>query len=196
MSRIANHPPGLNNCSLKDNLQGTPYVQNQSFLNITARMSSYLVTGAGRGLGLEFVRQLSQRPAKQVSVIFATVRGPPSEALQELADESNGRLVILHMVLSDKNSISAAVEQVVVKLAGQGLDVLINNAGMVTATPGGIAAMADLMDVVQVNVENVQNVTSAFLPLLKQGKQKKVMNLWVFFFFFNSMIRGLLLLTS
>lgn len=123
MSRIAHHPPGLNNCSLKDNLQGTPYVQNQSFLNITARMSSYLVTGAGRGPGLEFVRQLSHRPAKQVSVIFATVRGPSSEALQELADESNGRLVILHMVLSDKSSISAAVEQVVVKLAGQGLDV-------------------------------------------------------------------------
>lgn len=140
-------------------------------------MSSYLVTGAGRGLGLEFVRQLSQRPAEQVSVVFAAIRGSPSEALQKFVYESNGRLVILHMVVSDKSSIATAVEQVKVKLAGQGLDVLINNAAMMPTTPGGIAAMNDLMEVVKVNVETVQNVTSAFLPLLKEGRQKKVLNL-------------------
>jgi NAD(P)-dependent dehydrogenase (short-subunit alcohol dehydrogenase family) len=140
-------------------------------------MSSYLVTGAGRGLGLEFVRQLSQRPVSEVSTVFATIRGSPSEALQKLADESNGRLVILHMALSDKSSIATAVEQVKDRLAGRGLDVLINNAGIMPATPEGIAAMDNLQEVIQVNVETVQNVTSAFLPLLKEGSQKKVLNL-------------------
>jgi NAD(P)-dependent dehydrogenase (short-subunit alcohol dehydrogenase family) len=140
-------------------------------------MSSYLVTGAGRGLGLEFVRQLSQRPAEQVSIVFATIRGSPSVALQKLADNSNGRLVILHMAVSDKSSIATAVEQVKDKLDGQGLDVLINNAGIGSTTPDGIAAMENLMEVIQVNVETVQNVTSAFLQLLKKGTQKKVLNL-------------------
>lgn len=140
-------------------------------------MSSYLVTGAGRGLGLEFVRQLSQRPAEQVSIVFATIRGSPSVALQKLADNSNGRLVILHMAVSDKSSIATAVEQVKDKLDGQGLDVLINNAGIGPTTPDGIAAMENLMEVIQVNVETVQNVTSAFLQLLKKGTQKKVLNL-------------------
>ncbi|KAJ6099285.1 hypothetical protein N7467_000820 [Penicillium canescens] len=140
-------------------------------------MSSYLVTGAGRGLGLEFVRQLSQRPAEQVSIVFATIRGSPSEALQKLADNSNGRLVILHMAVSDKSSITTAVEQVKCKLHTQGLDVLINNAGIMPTTPDGIAAMDNLMEAIQVNVETVQNVTSALLPLLKEGNQKKVLNL-------------------
>ncbi|OQD91103.1 hypothetical protein PENANT_c001G01368 [Penicillium antarcticum] len=140
-------------------------------------MSSYLVTGAGRGLGLEFVRQLSQRSAEQVSVVFAAIRGSPSEALQQLANNSNGRLVILHMAVSDKSSVATAVEQVKERLAGQGLDVLINNAGMTHTTPEGIAAMDNLLEVIQVNVQTVQNVTSAFLPLLKEGIQKKILNM-------------------
>ena len=139
-------------------------------------MSSYLVTGAGRGLGLGFVRQLSQRPPEQVSVIFAAIRGPPHGPLEKLADESNGRLVILRMAVADKSSIPPAVEQVKARLAGKGLDVLINNAGVMAISPGGIATMDNLIDVIQVNVGGAQNVTSAFLPLLKEGRQKKVLN--------------------
>jgi NAD(P)-dependent dehydrogenase (short-subunit alcohol dehydrogenase family) len=140
-------------------------------------MSSYLVTGAGRGLGLEFVRQLSQQPAEKVSIVFAAIRGSPSKALQTLADESNGRVIVLHMAVSNKSSITTAVEQVKDKLADRGLDVLINNAGIMPATPEGIAAMDNLLEVIQVNVETVQDVTSAFLPLIKKGNQKKVLNL-------------------
>lgn len=81
------------------------------------------------------------------------------------------------MAASDKSSIATALEQVRDKLAGQGLDVLINNVGTISATPEGIAAMDNLMEVVQFNVESVQNVTSAFLSLLKEGRQKKVLNL-------------------
>ena len=139
-------------------------------------MSSYLVTGAGRGLGLGFVRQLSQRPPEQVSVIFAAIRGPPYGPLEKLADESNGRLVILRMAVADKSSIPPAVEQVKARLAGKGLDVLINNAGVMAISPGGIATMDNLIEVIQVNVGAAQNVTSAFLPLLKEGRQKKVLN--------------------
>ena len=118
-------------------------------------MSSYLVTGAGRGLGLGFVRQLSQRSPEQVSVIFAAIRGPPYGSLEKLADESNGRLVILRMAVADKSSIPPAVEQVKAR---------------------GIATMDNLIEVIQVNVGAAQNVTSAFLPLLKEGRQKKVLN--------------------
>lgn len=140
-------------------------------------MSSYLVTGAGRGLGLELIRQISQRSPSEVSKVFATIRGSPSETLQKLADGSNGRVIVIRMVVTDKSSIAAAVEQVKQELAGQGLDVLINNAGVMPTTLDGIAAMDNLLETLQVNVETVHSVTSAFLPLLKEGKQKKVLNM-------------------
>ena len=80
------------------------------------------------------------------------------------------------MAVADKSSIPPAVEQVKARLAGQGLDVLINNAGVMAISPGGIATMDNLIEVIQVNGGAAQNVTSAFLPLLKEGRQKKVLN--------------------
>jgi len=141
------------------------------------KMSSYLITGAGRGLGLELVRQLSQRSPREVSAVFATIRGPPSEALQELVAEAQGRIIVMHMVVTDKDSIAAAVGQVRERLGGRGLDVLINNTAIMETSLDGVASMDNLRNSFQVNVEAVHDVTAAFLPLLREGSQKKVLNL-------------------
>ncbi|OQV03721.1 hypothetical protein CLAIMM_08735 [Cladophialophora immunda] len=140
-------------------------------------MSAYLLTGAGRGLGLEFVSQLSQLPQDQVSIIFAATRSGPSDALQKLIDHSNGRVVHVPMVITNKDSIKTAVSLVDKALAGKGLDVLVNNAGVMPHSMTGIETMDDLAHVLKVNVEAVHEVTAAFLPLLRKGEQKKVLNI-------------------
>ncbi|KAI6369738.1 hypothetical protein MCOR25_004367 [Pyricularia grisea] len=139
-------------------------------------MSTYLVTGASRGLGLAFVRKLQEQPPSEVSIVFGTVRAEPSRELQQLADSSQGRLVIIHMTLTEKESIAKGIEQVKKKLDGQGLDVLINNAGII-AYSKSIEEMDNLRQMLEVNVEAVHDVTAALLPLLRQGKQKKIANI-------------------
>jgi len=139
-------------------------------------MSSYLVTGAGRGLGLQFVQLLSKRPMSEVSIVLATVRGSISKELQQVARESQGHVVVVHLVPTDANSIARAVEVVKQKLAGRGLDVLINNAGMMEASES-VELMNNLRRTLELNVESVHNITSALLPLLREGTQKKVLNL-------------------
>lgn len=89
-------------------------------------MFSYLVTGGGRGLGLELVRQLSRLPEAQVSVVFAATRSGPSTALRELIDGSNGRVVSVEMIITDQDSLKAGAGKVEKILGGKGLDVLIN----------------------------------------------------------------------
>lgn len=135
------------------------------------------MTGAGRGLGLEFVRLLSQLPAEQVSIVFAAIRSSPSEALQKFADELGGRLVILHMAVTDKSNIATAVEQVRDKLAGQGLDFLINNVGTISVSPEGIVAMDNLMEVVQINVESCLECHICFLPVAERGEAEEALEL-------------------
>jgi NAD(P)-dependent dehydrogenase (short-subunit alcohol dehydrogenase family) len=140
-------------------------------------MASYLVTGSGRGLGLELVTQLLALPSSQVSTVFATTRSPPTAALQKLIDKSNGRLFHIPLVVTDKSSIDNAVTLVDEKLNGKGLDVVVNNAGIQVFTPDGIQNMDNLRDAFEVNVEAVHNITAAFLPLLRKSQLKKVVNM-------------------
>ena len=66
--------------------------------------------GSSRGLGVEFVRQLLQRP--ETSVV-ATCRTPAkAEELQELQRQSGGRLLVLPLDPGDESSIAAAAERV------------------------------------------------------------------------------------
>ena len=140
-------------------------------------MASYLVTGAGRGLGLELVTQLLALEPSKVSTVFATTRSSPSKALQDLIDKSKGRAVHIPLVVTDKSSIDKAVNLVDEKLAGKGLDVVVNNAGLQPLSPEGIASMDNLREALETNVEAVHNVTAAFLPLLRKSQLKKVVNM-------------------
>ena len=104
-------------------------------------MASYLITGASKGLGFELTRQLATLPESQVSKVFATVRGD-APALQNLAkSEANGRIFVVRLDVSDEASIKQAEGEVRTSLNGKGLDVLINNAGILQYSPSGVSAM-------------------------------------------------------
>ncbi|KIW09788.1 hypothetical protein PV08_11888 [Exophiala spinifera] len=143
-------------------------------------MSSYLVTGAGRGIGLELVRQLAKQPPGDVSTVFAATRGKASDTLKRIIDSSCGRVVHVSMVITDRSSLDRAASEVEDKLGGRGLDVLINNAGVMPSDVRGVVEMSTLRYALEVNLEGTQETTAAFMPLLKKGKGKKVVNMEVY----------------
>lgn len=95
----------------------TPIVFQVSILLYTMATKVYLVTGASRGLGLEFITQL-QRTGHTV---IAAARNPESsEGLQKLVDNKQVFSIALDTV--DTKSIDAAVHTVN-KIAPNGIDV-------------------------------------------------------------------------
>ena len=100
-------------------------------------MANYLITGASRGLGLELVAQLLSRPTSNVNLVFATTRSDPTPALQTLIESSSGRLVNIQFDPVEITSVQAAVPAIEKHLNGAGLDVLINNVGVMPFSPGG-----------------------------------------------------------
>ena len=86
-------------------------------------MSTLLVTGANRGLGLEFAR----RYAADGWRVLATCRDPGSaDELRRLAAESGGRITVSALDVTDNGSVRAAAQA----LVGTPIDLLINNAGV------------------------------------------------------------------
>lgn len=98
-------------------------------------MSSYLVTGSSRGIGLELVTQLAAKPREEVRIIFASARSPTSPKLQALLQQHSGRVVHIPLDVTNRQSINNAAKLVTAALGEKGLDVLINNAGVMRYGP-------------------------------------------------------------
>lgn len=103
-------------------------------------MASYLITGCSRGLGLAMAEHLMTLPSCEVDRVFATAR-KQSPALKTLIESSAGRLQFVELDATNEQSIESAVSEVEFRLDGAGLDVLINNAGKMLATPEGLVNM-------------------------------------------------------
>src|ERR1700748_422298 len=111
-----------------------------------------LVTGANRGIGLAFVRELAARGAKKV---YAGVRSPDA-----LAGEFAGLPAeVVPLDVTDQAAVAAN--------ACPDVNLLVNNAGLFTNTrlvrPGDPDAARREMEV---NYFGVLNMTRAFAPLL------------------------------
>ncbi|MCJ1404072.1 hypothetical protein MMC11_007297 [Xylographa trunciseda] len=140
-------------------------------------MASYLVTGSSRGLGLHLVSQLASMPEAEVGTIFASTRSESAPEVQKLVEQFPSRVVHVQLDATDESSAKKAAIEVERILAGRGLDVLINNAGVMDYSFEGIHTMTGLNSTFNNNVTSAHIVTSAFLPLLRKGSQKKVANI-------------------
>ncbi|KAJ9359962.1 hypothetical protein DTO027B9_1514 [Paecilomyces variotii] len=140
-------------------------------------MSTYLITGASRGLGYTIVSLLATQPESEIATIFAAARKDNSTQLKELREKYPSRVKFVQLDVSDDKSVEEAARSVQRELNGGGLDVLINNAGIMPWIQGGVENMEDLNDTFNTNVTGVHRVTRQFLPLLRKGQQKKVLNI-------------------
>ncbi|KAJ9293158.1 hypothetical protein DTO271G3_8102 [Paecilomyces variotii] len=140
-------------------------------------MATYLITGASRGLGYTIVSLLASQPESEIATIFAAARNDNSAQLKELTEKYPSRVKFVQLDVSDDKSVEEAARAVQRELNGGGLDVLINNAGIMPWIQGGVENMDDLNETFNTNVTGVHRVTRHFLPLLRKGQQKKVLNI-------------------
>lgn len=132
-------------------------------------MKSVLITGCNRGIGLGLVKCLVKVPSSPKN-IFTTCRNPQQATeLQEIAD-SHKSIHIIQLDVKDFDSYSRIVKEVSDVVKNDGLNVLINNAGVTTKfTRVNFVKTEQLIENFMVNTVSPLLLTKAFLPLLKQA---------------------------
>ncbi len=130
-----------------------------------------LITGANRGIGLEFVKQYAERDWN----VIATARKPEAaEALQALA-ATDSNIVIEQLDVTDFERINALQT----KYAELPLDVFISNAG-ITPKYKSAFARANKIDYdmarksYEVNALAPLNLSTAFMPNLSAADNGKI----------------------
>nr|XP_020633721.1 uncharacterized protein LOC110070385 [Pogona vitticeps] len=133
-----------------------------------------LVTGSSRGIGLEMVKQLIRKP-NHPETIFATCRNPEDPQAQELKNlaEKHQGLEVIPLDVCKPSSITEAAAKITGLLKGAGLNLLINNAGILNINSTlELAAPEDMLEVYKANVIGPMLVSQAFVPLLKKAAEK------------------------
>lgn len=126
-------------------------------------MTTTLITGANRSLGLETTRRLIDAG----HTVYAGMRDPANgDAARALGAQ------VVQLDVTDSASVRAAIAQL------PHLDVLINNAGILGTASGvedlNAEAMAAVLDT---NVVGIVRVTQTALPLLRRSANPVIVNI-------------------
>ena len=132
-------------------------------------MPTILITGANRGLGLEWVRQLEPEGWR----ILATFRDPArSTELLEIADRTKGQVSAHRLDVNDFENIDALANE----LSAIPIDALINNAGVLPArTWFGETDYDEWMRSMRNNLFSYMKMCEAFVDHVGRSDQKLMM---------------------
>lgn len=128
----------------------------------------WFITGASRGMGLEFARAALSGGQR----VVATARNPKT-VVDALGEQDN--LYAVALDVTDLDSIAAAIDAAVERFGG--IDILLNNAGY-----GIFGALEETSDaetraIYETNVFGTMNVTRAALPHLRASEFARIVNI-------------------
>ena len=133
-------------------------------------MSTVLVTGANRGIGLEFVRQSAEAGDR----VIAVCRNPAAARdLAAIAARADGRVSVHAADVGDDAAVAALKREV----GDPPIDVVVANAGVMGPerqhSPDDLD-VAGWLQTLSVNALGPVRTAAAFLPNLKAGRDKKL----------------------
>src|ERR1700752_5061948 len=129
---------------------------------------SAAVTGAGGGLG----RDIALGLAAKGYVVFGTAMS--AAEVQDLKDASAGRVSLTVCDMTREQAVKAWAGGVSDALGDAGLDLLINNAGILTPGPIEVLPLDAIRREFDVNVFGAISVINAYLPALRTARGRVV----------------------
>lgn len=127
-------------------------------------MSTILITGSSKGIGRATALYLDRKGFTVLAGVRSTADG------DSLRQEASVRLQPIVLDITDASQIVQAVEQVHHIVGQNGLDGLVNNAGIAVAAPLEFMPIDESRHQIEVNLTGHLAVTQALLPCIRQTK--------------------------
>ncbi|OZI75162.1 SDR family oxidoreductase [Bordetella genomosp. 12] len=124
-----------------------------------------LITGSSRGIGAAIASRLA-RDGYAVAINYAT-RGDDAQALADQLRAQGGPVLALQGDVADAASAAALFDRVQAEWGG--LDVLVNNAGVLQTVPLADASDAEFDQMMNINVRGVFNMLRLAAQRLRAG---------------------------
>ncbi len=125
-----------------------------------------LVTGSSRGLGAETIRAFGARGAKCVVNYIADTTGQNNADAEAVAKGLNEPLIV-ECDVTDPELVDTMMKQIAERFGG--LDILINNSGIIRDKTMKKMTLEDFESVVRVNLAGTFNVTQKAAVILRTG---------------------------
>lgn len=127
------------------------------------------ITGANVGQGNLLAKALAERGCH---VFAGVLPGAPTDLV------SNNRITVIDQDVSNSESVTASAARVKEALGDQGLDLLLNVAGVANIAVGVIEAVQldQVERIFQINTFGQLRVVQAFLPMLRKAKGARIAN--------------------
>ncbi|KAM0511803.1 hypothetical protein ACHAPE_009479 [Trichoderma viride] len=146
-------------------------------------MSAYLITGVSRGIGFEFLKQLSSNPSNIVIGLVRDKSATDEKIKTELSKSSN--VHILEADITDYDALQKSALDIA-KITPK-LDYIIANAAFVSTWSAYDAIgdlgnspqelQKDLLDSFNINVVGNIHLFNLYMPLVLKGSVKKVITI-------------------
>ncbi|RDL42234.1 putative cytochrome 52A4 [Venustampulla echinocandica] len=142
-------------------------------------MSTVLITGANKGIGLGFVKKYLNRPNTTVIAGVRNPTSPEAKAISELPKADGSKVIIVKIENTSDTDAAEAVESIK-KQGVDKLDIAIANAG-IYGTDAFVKVSEiktkDLLEHFDVNTAGTVRLFQAVLPLLKKGDNPRFLAL-------------------
>ena len=125
-----------------------------------------LVTGSSRGIGAEMIKAFGQRGAKCVVNYFTDPQGQNKADAEMVAKELKDPLLI-DCNVTDPQQVEAMMKQIQDRHGG--LDVLVNNSGIIRDRTIKKMSLEEFESIVRVNLTGTFNVIQKAMPILRNG---------------------------
>ena len=132
-----------------------------------------IVTGGSKGLGKAMAAGLASAGAK-VALVSRNL-AEAEAAANEIAADYKTETLALQVDVTQQSAVEAMVATVADKFGR--IDVLVNNAGINIRGPIDELSLEQFREVQQVNVEGIWIASRAVLPVMKQQKRGRIINL-------------------